>query len=327
MSFPTARSAPAAEGAQYSSFAAAAIDVEDSNFIGSAIELADGRMFRATLMGAVAGVANSLYQSEVPESTHDTLTCAAAAVGSGSFDFTNGTEVIAAGDYAGGYACIESVLAVSPMYRIKSIAGPASAATVGNAAVGTLSLYPGVSLLEALTTSHRVTLTRNPYAQVIIHPSPATAQPAGIPPVALAANAWGYVATRGIASYLVNGVAVIGDELCASSNVNGALGMKRVSGTGEVANGQTTDVITHNSGQLPVLGDINIEYGEDPTTAPATRFIGTFTSTQFTVNVETDPSTNGLDFSWTLEVDAPVVARVIETAPTADFGTCFLILE
>jgi pectate lyase-like protein len=69
-------------------------------------------------------------------------------------------------------------------------------------------------------------------------------------------------------------------------------------GTGSIASGATTAVITHGLGYTPALGEISVTLGENPTNDVGAVFVTTITSTQFTVNVEADPGASNLDFAW-----------------------------
>lgn len=334
-SFPSGGMATGAEGKQYESFAAAAIgtDSDATHKLGEGFSLPDGRTFRFGKNAAsVAGVANNLAQASVPSSDFDTLAVAvAAAVGDTSIQFTNGSTAIIHGDLDEGFVLAEDTAGLGHIYKIRNIRGDTAGATqanVGNvsaAATGTLNLYPGASVIAALSTSRAVTLIFSPYFETVIAASPITSRVVGIPQIALAVGAYGWYATGGMSSCLVNGVHVLGEPLVPSNAIDGATAMKRVRGTATITT--TSVVITHNSGNTPILGDINVEYGEDPTTAPATRWIDTFTTTQFTINVEVDPSTNDLDLAWVLEVPADPIGVCAEVAPTTDFGAVFLTLE
>lgn len=74
------------------------------------------------------------------------------------------------------------------------------------------------------------------------------------------------------------------------------------SGTGSIASGSTSAVITHGLSVTPAAKDIFVTFTENPTTDPGNIWIDTLTSTQFTVNVRTNPGASNLDFSWTAMV-------------------------
>lgn len=69
-------------------------------------------------------------------------------------------------------------------------------------------------------------------------------------------------------------------------------------GTGSIASGATTAVITHGLAYTPVASEINISFTENPSNTAGTIWIDTITSTQFTVNCENDPGASNLDFGW-----------------------------
>ena len=70
------------------------------------------------------------------------------------------------------------------------------------------------------------------------------------------------------------------------------------SGTGTINSGATTAVITHNLSVTPAAKDIFVTFTENPTSDPGNVWISNPTSTQFTVNVRSDPGASNLDFSW-----------------------------
>ncbi len=70
------------------------------------------------------------------------------------------------------------------------------------------------------------------------------------------------------------------------------------SGTGSIASGATTAVITHGLSVTPTATDIIINFTEQGTNDYGRSWISTITSTQFTVNVSADPGASNLDFSW-----------------------------
>ena len=83
------------------------------------------------------------------------------------------------------------------------------------------------------------------------------------------------------------------------------------SSTGTIDNGMTSEVITHSlgdavevAGQItPTIEDITITLGESASNDPGDIWVGTFTSTQFTVNCRNNPGVNNLDFGWKAKID------------------------
>src|SRR3990167_2268493 len=70
------------------------------------------------------------------------------------------------------------------------------------------------------------------------------------------------------------------------------------SGTGTIASGATTAVVTHGLSVTPTLDDISITFGEQGTSDYGRWWVSTITATQFTLNVSADPGASGLDFAW-----------------------------
>lgn len=70
------------------------------------------------------------------------------------------------------------------------------------------------------------------------------------------------------------------------------------SGTGSIASGATTAVVTHGLSVTPTVDDISITFGEQGTNDYGRFWVGTITSTQFTLNVSADPGASNLDFGW-----------------------------
>lgn len=70
------------------------------------------------------------------------------------------------------------------------------------------------------------------------------------------------------------------------------------SGTGTIASGATSAVITHGLAVTPTLDDISITLGELSTADPGQIYVDTITATQFTVKCRTDPGASNLDFAW-----------------------------
>jgi parallel beta-helix repeat protein len=72
------------------------------------------------------------------------------------------------------------------------------------------------------------------------------------------------------------------------------------SGTGSIASGATTAVITHGLSITPTAANIHVTFTENPTNDPGNSWVSTIGATQFTVNVRSDPGASNLDFSWSV---------------------------
>lgn len=67
-------------------------------------------------------------------------------------------------------------------------------------------------------------------------------------------------------------------------------------GTATLVNGQTSIVVTHGLGWTPAAGDIQVTPME-ALGAATEFFVDTYTATQFTINVDLNP-TQDVDFAW-----------------------------
>ena len=285
--------------------------------LGQKLETPDGSIFRFTEMGGTVGVANKLYQSSVAEANWEG-TDATLVAGATSIPFADGGTNFVADEAAGGTLHLEETSDLGTTYRVKS-----NAVTAGS--VTTMQLEDGVTVVNAVT-ANAVTFIKNPWKDVIISPASLdTALPIGIQRKIIAANGFGWTQSRGVATCVAFGTQVVSKELCASNATAGATANKRTAGTGTITT--TSLVVTHNAGHTPVGSDITVVYLEDPTTDPETRWLGTFTSTQFTINIKTDTGANDMDVGWVIEITNPVVGVCLEAGATAEFGPLFLNIE
>lgn len=190
--------------------------------LGQKLVTPDGSVFRYTEMGGTVGVAAKLYQSEAPKAdwSSQALAGTAMAVGDTTIAFTPAVgTALSANDLARGTVLVEETDDLGHIYPIKYHAAIAGAAT------GTLYLEDGVTVQVAVAigAGNVLTALKNPWKDIIIHPSPNTAMVVGVPRVIIAADGFGWVQTHGVASCLVEGTQVIGDGVMPSATVDGAL--------------------------------------------------------------------------------------------------------
>lgn len=191
--------------------------------LGTLLVLQDGRRFRYAKMGSTAGVAGSLYQSEVPDGDHDTLATAAnGAVGDRTITITNGSDAIEADLYAEGYAVMEQVAANAGGGRAYKI--EASHDAISGSVSGAIPLAAGEGVEEAFVAgTGTVTLVKSPYDDVIIHPSPPTAAIVGVAAADIPASGFGWLQVHGPCACLIEGTMVIGTLVSPSDGTDGAL--------------------------------------------------------------------------------------------------------
>lgn len=201
------------EGEQFASYS-------DQRFpFGTLLQLQDGRKYRFAEIGGTNIAAGRLCQSEVPGANFDELAIpGAVAVGARSFDVTNGATTIARDDFAGGTLNVEDDAGEGHVYLIEG-----NDAEAAGSADFEIRLAPGNGLVVAFTTATTVGLTKSPYKDIIIHPSPATAELVGVTPRALDANQFGWLQVAGRASVLTEGTVVINEVVVDSATSDGSV--------------------------------------------------------------------------------------------------------
>ena len=189
--------------------------------IGQKAEDTSGNIFRYTLMGSTVGIANSLYQGEPPTTNWVTQThTVEATAGDTSLSFDDGGTAFTVNQAAGGTVLFEETDDLGHIYPIKSNVVTASTETI-------MQLQDGVTIqvTMAVAASNVMTFILNPWSAVVIHPTTTpTALPCGIPRVIIAANAFGWLQTRGPASCLVIGTAIVGNIAIPAGTTAGAIG-------------------------------------------------------------------------------------------------------
>ncbi|KKN07497.1 hypothetical protein LCGC14_1066360 [marine sediment metagenome] len=285
--------------------------------LGEELAVPTDRVYRYTKNGPKPLAAGTILQGPRPNTSHDNLTCAAAAVGK-----TEITVTLAAGDpvtindYKNGYIFINDEAGEGYVYDIVSTPGAFGEDV-------TCKFKIKQQLVVALTTSSQATLIPNIYENV----SRPFGDPwdiiLGVAPVAVPANEYFWCQVRGPAAVLQAGGLFAGRGVMLSQNKPGAVevlkqvvpiarqvhsGVKEITGTATIVSGQTTIVVTHGLGKAPSLEDISVTAGEAGTADWGNLWVDNISSTQFTINCRTDPSTNNLDLGWrvTRQVSPPI---------------------
>jgi len=188
--------------------------------LGSRAVTKDGRVFRYAQAGAADTVAGSVYQSAAPIANHLANTPPAVAVGATSFSYTPGATAGAANLYAEGYLQVDTTPGNGYTYQVSGHAA------ISASTAFTLSLLDPIQV--ALTASSRVGLVHNPYKNVIVNPTTATAAVAGVSPYVITTAQYGWLQTWGPASVLINGTPGVGIAVVISATTAGAVDVAAV---------------------------------------------------------------------------------------------------
>lgn len=237
--------------------------------IGQKFDTSDGRELVLVANGGVALAAGVLVQSPAQIVAHHKLAVtvpAATPATAGTFRVlvTNGSTVLSANQFAGGYAHISAGTGIGETYKIASHEPAANA--------GTFVVTLEDPLQTTLTTSSKVSLNANPYGGtsasaagavsngVIISPTTQTAGIVGVSLYGIAASTkpayntttgalstagviqYGLIQTRGPVSCLVDTVTLVGTPVGHSTAVAGAVAVATLTASAQV--GQSLQTLT-----------------------------------------------------------------------------------
>lgn len=217
------------------------VDPSFATYLGQRFDLADGREVVLVQNGAVALVAGNLIQSEAEVTAHHKLaitvpTAYPGSIGEKKIYVTNGSTVLNENKFQGGICHISAGTGIGQSFRI------ASHQKAADSAKFVVELEDPITV--ALDTTSKVTLVQNPYKNVIINPTTATASPVGVSLYALAASTaatynaatgaketdgvqqFGFIQSRGVVACLVdNTVTNVGYPVGRSAATAGAVGV------------------------------------------------------------------------------------------------------
>jgi hypothetical protein len=197
--------------------------------LGTILELPDGREFKYAKAGGVALAQGKIVAAAAPTGHHDMdLVTAAAAVGSSSITVTLEGTAAAEDLYADGYIFTNDDTGEGQVYRI------AGHDAIDSSGSGAIDLAENDKVAVALTSSTLSGLAPNPYNGVVVSPTTVVNRTVGVPATAIAASAYGWVQTKGLASVLVSGTVVLGEPIrVAGATTAGAVMALDRDGSGE----------------------------------------------------------------------------------------------
>lgn len=209
---------------QYAGGAGAGTGVQfGPHMLGTRMETRDGRVFYLCRMGAVASLPGKVYQSSVPVPNHLAQTPAAAAIGANNVVITTlGATAATVNQYANGWLQVDTDPGGGYSYGIDS-----HLANAGSAAL-TVNLAKDDTIQVALTTTSRVGLIANPYADVLVTPTTATGVIVGVATSVIAAGSYGWLQTQGPCPVLINGTPGNGVAVVNSATTIGAVDVAAV---------------------------------------------------------------------------------------------------
>lgn len=227
------------------SFDPYAVDTGDSSHnLGEQVNLADGRAFRYGKAASTVAV-GKLNQAAAPIANHANMTTAAAALGATSVTVTPGATAGNADIYAEGYLVVNDVDGEGRTYKVKGH-GAITASTAF-----TVDLFDPIRGV-ALTANSQTTLVHNAY-NLHVEATVATTRGSGVSLVAQAANDFGWLQNKGVASVLIGTAATLGSPLSAESS-------GKVNDVADLYGAGATNIVAWASIQAGVATEYNPVY-------------------------------------------------------------------
>jgi hypothetical protein len=183
--------------------------------IGSYQETKDGRGYRYVRAGGTALDPGKIVVAATVDSNHSNESVAVAASAGVKEVSVAIAGTIAANAYDDGYLTINDAAGEGITYQINS-----HTAFTGS---GTVVVRLADPIEVALTTSSEATLTKNPWADVVISVADQADLCVGVPNVTVTAAYFGWVQTKGMCSVLADEAVAAGLDLTIGSSTVGAV--------------------------------------------------------------------------------------------------------
>ena len=181
--------------------------------LGQKMIMSDGRAYRFHKVGASTLVVGDLVDGPAIITNHRATAAVARAAGAATIAATLGATLSAVNQYRGGYASVVLTPGGGETYILNENINIQTHAAVASGGVITATLATGETIVEALTTTSDITWILNPYSETI--QSPITTLISSLIGVAVKASTtgrFGWIQTRGIATVLVSGSPVVGNN-------------------------------------------------------------------------------------------------------------------
>lgn len=207
--------------------------------IGAYAVTGDGRGFRYTLVGSTALVPGKLYQASA-EDTTNLENLAVVSTGTSSVQVVTTTSTtVAANLLVGGFLTVTTGVGSGYTYKIAS--NPVSSA-------GSLTINLEDALFTNLTSTSRLDIVQNPYANVVVNPTTASSAPVGVAIFPVNAGSYGWLQTHGPVGILADGTITVGQPVGASVATAGAI--VKAQGTATVIGNAITGIATTEVGEI-----------------------------------------------------------------------------
>jgi len=212
--------------------------------VGTQLVLGDGRKFRYARKDTAAAVAGDIQSAPAAVANHTAQTPVAAVVGDRSISTALGASTTA-DQYRDGYICIELGTGFGYTYSIP---------THGVIATGGAVPINETVQVAIPATAASVSLVSSVYRTCVVAPTTETGMIAGSAVKPIAASAYGWLQTRGMANCTVVASTVAGECLSIITTA-GSLGPVAAGSTVVIAVAATTVVAATNKGTVYLVVD------------------------------------------------------------------------
>ena len=200
----------------------------------------DAKVFYYSFSGGSIGAGNTIQQ-KAPVAGHDMdqVLQATASVGDQTIAITTGATDVTIDQYGGGYIHVNDGDGEGHIYRIADagVGGTAGRAHAARTGAGTLviTLADNEQVREAMSTGNSLLgLIENPYKDVTTFNSSAVGTLIGVAPTEIGNDEFFWAQTSGMASVLMEGTAVLANEVMTSDGQTGAAEPRDYGGTVEL---------------------------------------------------------------------------------------------
>ena len=181
--------------------------------LGQKMITADGRAYRFHKVGASTLVVGDLVDGPANITNHRATAAVARAAGAATIAATLGATLSAVNQYRGGYASVVLDPGGGETYILNASLNVETHAAVASGGVITATLATGETIVVALSTTSDITWVLNPYSGTIQSPiTTLTSSLIGVAVKASTTGRFGWIQTRGIATILVSGTPVVGNN-------------------------------------------------------------------------------------------------------------------
>lgn len=184
--------------------------------LGTFAETADGRKYRYALAGGTTLAPGKVVVAATVDSNVSNVTVAATVAAGVKKVVIDAGGAIAGNAYADGYLAINDATGEGHNYSVRGNSTTSGAAE--------LTVYLNDPVKSGLTVDvSEATLTKNPWADVVISATDQLDMAVGVPSVSITNAYYGWVQTHGVCAVLADEAIAIGQQLVIGTGVAGAV--------------------------------------------------------------------------------------------------------